>query len=94
MTTPLPLPVLSTIDMYVMHGVTGVTTIITLIVAIKGLRKVEAKVAAAQTQIAEIHLSINSRMDEFLAAARQAGRQDERDAHSVTVPGVPANEPE
>jgi hypothetical protein len=40
-------------------------------------------------KINEVHLSINSRLDQLVKAAHAEGRQQERDSHSVTVPGVP-----
>jgi hypothetical protein len=40
-------------------------------------------------KLIDIHLSINSRLDQLVKAARAEGRQEERDSHSVTVPGVP-----
>ena len=40
----------------------------------------------------DIHKTMNSRLDQLVLAAKAQGRQDERDAHSVTVPGVPAEE--
>ena len=46
------------------------------------------------TKIHDVHIGINSRMDELVKASKAQGRQDERDAHSVTVEGVPRlNEP-
>jgi hypothetical protein len=53
-----------------------------------------ALVASIKTvnKIQEVHVGINSRMDQLVAASNAQGRQDERDAHSVTVPGVPAKE--
>jgi hypothetical protein len=43
-----------------------------------------------KASIVEVHLSLNSRLSELVAASKAQGRQDERDAHSVTVPGVPS----
>lgn len=43
-------------------------------------------------KIQAVHLSINSRMDQLVQASLAQGRQDERDAHSVTVEGVPRQE--
>jgi|HubBroStandDraft_6_1064221.scaffolds.fasta_scaffold191394_5 hypothetical protein len=40
-------------------------------------------------KIQDVHLSLNSRLSELVVAAKAQGRQDERDAHSVTVEGVP-----
>ena len=40
-------------------------------------------------KIQDVHLSLNSRLSELVIAAKAQGRQDERDAHSVTVEGVP-----
>ena len=45
-------------------------------------------------KIQDVHLSINSRMDQLVEASKAQGRQDERDAHSVTVEGVPRIEPQ
>ena len=41
------------------------------------------------SKIQQVHIGINSRMDELVKASKAQGRQDERDAHSVTVEGVP-----
>ena len=43
-------------------------------------------------KIQSVHLSINSRMDQLVAASKAQGRQEERDAHSVTVEGIPKEE--
>jgi len=45
-----------------------ITAIASLLVALKTVKAVQ-----------EIHLSINSRMDQFLTASRAVGRQEERD---------------
>lgn len=37
----------------------------------------------------EVHLSLNSRLDELVKASISSGRQLERDSHMITVPGVP-----
>jgi hypothetical protein len=42
------------------------------------------------TKIQDVHLSINSRMDQLVKASKAEGRQDERDSHTITVQGVPA----
>ena len=42
--------------------------------------------------IKDVHLSINSRMDQLVQASKAEGRQAERDAHSVTVEGVPKDD--
>jgi hypothetical protein len=44
------------------------------------------------SKIQSVHLSLNSRLTELVNAAKAQGRQDERDAHSVTVLGVPADD--
>jgi len=44
------------------------------------------------TKIQDVHLSLNSRLSELVIAAKAQGRQDERDSHSVTVPGEPSDE--
>ena len=41
------------------------------------------------SKIQQVHIGINSRMDELVKASKAQGRQDERDANSVTVIGVP-----
>lgn len=55
-----------------------------------------ALVASIKTvsKIQEVHVGINSRMDQLVAASKAQGRQDERDAHSVTVQGVPRQGPD
>jgi hypothetical protein len=45
------------------------------------------------SKIQDVHLSLNSRLTELVVAAKAQGRQDERDASSVTVPGVPKGSP-
>lgn len=40
-------------------------------------------------KIQEVHIGINSRMDQLVAASKAQGRQDERDSHSITVQGFP-----
>lgn len=45
------------------------------------------------SKIQDVHLSINSRMDQLVAASKAQGRQDERDSKSITVEGVPKVEP-
>ena len=44
-------------------------------------------------KIQDVHLSINSRMDQLVKASKAQGRQDERDSRSITVEGVPRPEP-
>jgi hypothetical protein len=43
-------------------------------------------------KISDVHLSLNSRLDQLIKASLAQGRQDERDSHSITVTGVPAKE--
>ena len=43
-------------------------------------------------KLKEMHLTMNSRLDQLITAARAEGRQTERDSHSVTVPGEPTPE--
>lgn len=53
----------------------------TIFVALRNGRTADKAVKVGQkntVKIEEVHLSINSRMDEFLAVARLAGRIDER----------------
>jgi hypothetical protein len=57
----------------------------TFIVAVSGLITVIYK-------LNEVHKAVNSRLDQLVLASKAQGRQDERDAHSVTVAGVPAKE--
>ena len=45
-------------------------------------------------RIQDVHLSLNSRLDQLVNASLAQGRQDERDSHSVTVAGVPKKEQE
>jgi hypothetical protein len=40
-------------------------------------------------KIHDVHVGINSRMDELVKASKAQGRQDERDSHSITVQGFP-----
>lgn len=40
-------------------------------------------------KLTNIHLSLNSRLDQLVSASKDSGRQAERDANSITVPGVP-----
>lgn len=49
-----------------------------LIMAVRAVHKIQ-----------EVHIGINSRMDQLVAASKAQGRQDERDSHSITVDGVP-----
>jgi hypothetical protein len=44
------------------------------------------------SKIQDVHVSINSRMDQLVRASKAEGRQDERDSQSVTVPGVPVDQ--
>ena len=43
-------------------------------------------------RIQDVHLIINSRMDQLVKASKAEGRQDERDSHSVTVEGIPKDD--
>jgi hypothetical protein len=45
-------------------------------------------------KIHDVHVGINSRMDELVKASKAQGRQYERDSRSVTVEGVPRIEVE
>jgi len=47
-----------------------------------------------RSKITEVHLSVNSRLDHLVIAAKAEGRQQERDSHSITVPGVPKEDKE
>lgn len=46
---------------------------------------------ALRRKLIDIHLTMNSRLDELIRASKAMGRQEERDSHSVTVPGIPRN---
>lgn len=41
------------------------------------------------SKIDGVHLELNSRLSQLVAASNAQGRQDERDSRSVTVEGVP-----
>jgi hypothetical protein len=43
-------------------------------------------------KLTDIHLSLNSRLDQLVKASSDSGRQAERDAHTITVQGVPKPE--
>jgi len=43
-------------------------------------------------RIQDVHLSINSRMDQLVQASKAQGRQDERDSKSITVEGIPKDD--
>jgi len=40
-------------------------------------------------KLVEIHLQLNSRLDELIKASKAQGRIDERDSHTIVVNGVP-----
>jgi hypothetical protein len=42
-----------------------------------------------KVKVQEVHLSINSRMDQLVKASVAVGAQEERDKHTITVQGVP-----
>jgi hypothetical protein len=43
----------------------------------------------AEKKLMDIHLTMNSRLDQLVKAAEAVGAQKERDSHSIIVPGVP-----
>jgi hypothetical protein len=60
-------------NIWYIHLVAAVPPTIAALAALIVALKTKAKVA-------DVHLSINSRMDELVAAAKAQGRQDERDS--------------
>lgn len=46
-----------------------------------------------QEAVREVHISLNSRLTELVAASKAQGRQDERDSRMVTVEGMPKDTP-
>jgi hypothetical protein len=60
-------------------------------IVVAGIVAVPPTVAAVinNNKLKEIHLTMNSRLDELVKASVDVGAQRERDLHSITVQGVP-----
>jgi outer membrane murein-binding lipoprotein Lpp len=60
-------------------------------------KKASDKTTAVESKVVALDIKVDGRLTQLLAANKTAshaeGRQDERDSHSITVEGVPANSP-
>ena len=61
---------------------TTIASVATLLVAIRSGNRMERKEEEIKNQVHEVHIGINSRMDELVKASKALGRQEERDSRT------------
>jgi hypothetical protein len=83
--------------MWHIGSLTILSQVVIFITAVAGFVKAwQGKKLSAENgaKLIDIHLTMNSRLDELIKASRAQGRQEERDSHQITVQGVPQRQDE